>query len=83
MVESKSLGTFQSVQKQDSHKGLFVDRGVGSPRLVKSPSATTFTDLKNDSEAKVCDSLYSVWNTPLTSLYNYVFLPAVFSYCSA
>lgn len=52
MVESKSLGTFQTVQKQDSHKGLFVDRGVGSPRLLKSPSATTFSDLKIDSEAK-------------------------------
>lgn len=62
MVDSKSLGTFQTAQKQDSHKVLFVDRGVGSPRLVKSPSATTFTDLKNDSETKVCGSLYSVWN---------------------
>ncbi|KAI5674967.1 hypothetical protein M9H77_05917 [Catharanthus roseus] len=52
MVESKSVGTFQSLQKQDGHRGLFVDRGVGSPRLVKSPSATTFADLKLDSEAK-------------------------------
>lgn len=61
MVESKSVGTFQSLQKQDGHRGLFVDRGVGSPRLVKSPSATTFADLKLDSEAKVCNSFYSVW----------------------
>lgn len=54
MVESKSVGTFSPFQKQDSHRGLFVDRGVGSPRLVKSASATTFSsDLKLDSEAKV------------------------------
>ncbi|KAL3530910.1 hypothetical protein ACH5RR_010232 [Cinchona calisaya] len=53
MVESKSVGTFSSLQKQDGQRGLFVDRGVGSPRLVKSPSASTFTvDLKLDSEAK-------------------------------
>ncbi|KAH7838959.1 hypothetical protein Vadar_033141 [Vaccinium darrowii] len=53
MVESKSVGTFSPFQKQDSHRGLFVDRGVGSPRLVKSASATMFsTDLKLDSEAK-------------------------------
>ncbi|KAM7496427.1 hypothetical protein LguiA_020841 [Lonicera macranthoides] len=43
MVESKSVGTFSPFQKQDSHRGLFVDRGVGSPTLVKSASATTFT----------------------------------------
>ncbi|XP_057483852.1 6-phosphofructo-2-kinase/fructose-2,6-bisphosphatase-like isoform X1 [Actinidia eriantha] len=53
MVESKSVGTFSPLQKQDGHKGLFVDRGVGSPRLVKSASATTFSiDLKLDSETK-------------------------------
>ncbi|KAF7121285.1 hypothetical protein RHSIM_Rhsim13G0067500 [Rhododendron simsii] len=52
MVESKSVGTFSPFPKQDSHRGLFVDRGVGSPRLVKSASATTFSDLKLDSEAK-------------------------------
>ncbi|KAK9279940.1 hypothetical protein L1049_013624 [Liquidambar formosana] len=53
MVESKSVGTFSPLQKQDGHRGLFVDRGVGSPRLVKSASATTFTtDLKLDSETK-------------------------------
>lgn len=32
MVESKSVGTFSPLQKQDSHRGLLVDRGVGSPR---------------------------------------------------
>ncbi|KAK3020081.1 hypothetical protein RJ639_003705 [Escallonia herrerae] len=53
MVESKSVGTFSPFLKQDSHRGLFVDRGVGSPRLVKSASATAFTiDLKPNSEAK-------------------------------
>ncbi|XVE59009.1 hypothetical protein DITRI_Ditri05aG0009800 [Diplodiscus trichospermus] len=53
MVESKSVGTFSPFQKQDSHRGLFVDRGVGSPRLVKSASASTFSfDLKLDSETK-------------------------------
>ncbi|XVF20329.1 hypothetical protein REPUB_Repub11eG0188900 [Reevesia pubescens] len=53
MVESKSVGTFSPLQKQDSHKGLFVDRGVGSPRLVKSASAATFSfDLKLDTETK-------------------------------
>uniref|UniRef100_A0A5B6YJM8 Putative 6-phosphofructo-2-kinase/fructose-2,6-bisphosphatase n=1 Tax=Davidia involucrata TaxID=16924 RepID=A0A5B6YJM8_DAVIN len=53
MVESKSVGTFSPLQKQDGHRGLFVDRGVGSPRLVKSASATTFsTNLKLDSETK-------------------------------
>ncbi|KAK1321982.1 6-phosphofructo-2-kinase/fructose-2,6-bisphosphatase [Acorus calamus] len=54
MVESKSVGTFSPMQKQDSQRGLFVDRGVGSPpRLVKSTSASSFTsDLKMDSETK-------------------------------
>lgn len=55
MVESKSVGTFSPFQKQDSHRGLFVDRGVGSPRRGKSASASTFTiDLKMDTETKVC-----------------------------
>ncbi|XP_074567226.1 6-phosphofructo-2-kinase/fructose-2,6-bisphosphatase-like [Curcuma longa] len=53
MVESKSVGTFSPVPKQDGQKGLFVDRGVGSPRLVKSASGGTLTfDLKLDSETK-------------------------------
>ncbi|KAK6122138.1 hypothetical protein DH2020_044117 [Rehmannia glutinosa] len=53
LVESKSVGTFSSMQKQEGHRGLFVDRGVGSPRLVKSASATTFNiDPKLDSESK-------------------------------
>ena len=55
MVESKSLGTLSPLQKQDSHRGMFVDRGVGSPRLVKSASANTLTtSTKPDSGAKVC-----------------------------
>ncbi|XP_048324165.2 6-phosphofructo-2-kinase/fructose-2,6-bisphosphatase isoform X1 [Ziziphus jujuba] len=53
MVESKSVGTFSPLQKQDGHRGLFVDRGVGSPRLVKSSSSSTFAvDLKLDTETK-------------------------------
>ncbi|KAI3936568.1 hypothetical protein MKW92_030056 [Papaver armeniacum] len=53
MVESKSVSTFSPFQRQDSNRGLFVDRGVGSPRLVKSISASTFaTSLKLDSDSK-------------------------------
>ncbi|XP_040993891.1 6-phosphofructo-2-kinase/fructose-2,6-bisphosphatase-like [Juglans microcarpa x Juglans regia] len=53
MVESKSVGTFSPFQKQDSHRELLVDRGVGSPRRGKSASASTFTiDLKMDTETK-------------------------------
>lgn len=59
MVESKSVGTFSHLQRQDSHRGLFVDRGVGSPRLVKSASTSTFfSDLKLDTESKVCFCLF-------------------------
>ncbi|KVI03675.1 hypothetical protein Ccrd_018020 [Cynara cardunculus var. scolymus] len=39
MVESKSVGTFSVVQKQDGQKGLLVDRGVGSSRLNSMPAA--------------------------------------------
>ncbi|KAH1159837.1 hypothetical protein GYH30_031539 [Glycine max] len=53
MVESKSVGTFSPLQKQESQRGLFVDRGVGSPRLVKSSSSYIFsTDLNLDNETK-------------------------------
>ncbi|KAK4492095.1 hypothetical protein RD792_002892 [Penstemon davidsonii] len=53
LVESKSVGTFSLLQKQESHRGLFMDRGVGSPRLLKSASAVTFlVDPKSDSEAE-------------------------------
>ncbi|XP_072977195.1 6-phosphofructo-2-kinase/fructose-2,6-bisphosphatase-like [Typha angustifolia] len=53
MVESKSVGTFSALQKQDGQRGFFIDRGVGSPRLVKSASANALTsDLKLVSEAK-------------------------------
>lgn len=59
VVESKSVGTFSPSQKQDGHRGLLVDRGVGSPRLVKSASASTFTvDLRLDTETKVCKKMY-------------------------
>ncbi|CAH9073277.1 unnamed protein product [Cuscuta europaea] len=42
MVESTSVGTL-SLQNNSTHKCTSVDRGVGSPRLVKSPCTTTFT----------------------------------------
>ncbi|CAN1180239.1 FKFBP [Linum perenne] len=53
VMESKSMGAFSPPQKQDSHKGVLVDRGVGSPRLAKSPSSSTYTfDLKQDAGTK-------------------------------
>ncbi|XP_065029914.1 6-phosphofructo-2-kinase/fructose-2,6-bisphosphatase isoform X1 [Musa acuminata AAA Group] len=53
MVESKSVGTFSPLLKEDGQKGLLVDRGVGSPRLVKSASAGAVTfDPKLGSETK-------------------------------
>ncbi|XP_042041535.1 6-phosphofructo-2-kinase/fructose-2,6-bisphosphatase-like [Salvia splendens] len=53
LVESKSVGTFSNMQKQEGHRGLFVDRGVGSPRLMKSSSSSAFAvDVKLGSEAK-------------------------------
>ncbi|TKW07076.2 hypothetical protein SEVIR_7G283800v4 [Setaria viridis] len=39
LIESKSVGTFTPLQKPDGQKGLFIDRGVGSPKLPKSASA--------------------------------------------
>ncbi|XP_051143149.1 6-phosphofructo-2-kinase/fructose-2,6-bisphosphatase-like isoform X2 [Andrographis paniculata] len=50
LVESKSVGTLSSMQKQEGHRGLFVDRGVGSPRLVKSASEKTL--YINDTESE-------------------------------
>ncbi|XP_050367571.1 6-phosphofructo-2-kinase/fructose-2,6-bisphosphatase [Argentina anserina] len=54
MIDSKSVGTFSPFQKQDSQRGLFVDRGVGSPKLVKSSSSNAFsTEVRKESpEAK-------------------------------
>ncbi|KAE8667485.1 6-phosphofructo-2-kinase/fructose-2,6-bisphosphatase [Hibiscus syriacus] len=52
-VESKSVGTFSPLQKQDNHRGLFVDRGVGSPRMVKSSRSAAFSfELKLGSQNK-------------------------------
>ncbi|CAH1446970.1 unnamed protein product [Lactuca virosa] len=54
MVESKSVGTISPSQRQESHRGIFVDRGVGSPRLVRSASAATLTTgTKRDPGAKM------------------------------
>lgn len=56
LAESKSVGTFSNMQNKDGYRGLYVDRGVGSPRLMKSSSASTFpVDHKLDSEPKVCE----------------------------
>lgn len=53
MPEPKLVGTASPLHRQESYKGLLVDRGVGSPRLVKSASCSTFpTDLKLDSGSK-------------------------------
>ncbi|KAK9689608.1 hypothetical protein RND81_09G071100 [Saponaria officinalis] len=53
VMETKSVATISSSQRQESLKGLFVDRGVGSPRLVKSASAGTLaTDMNLGSERK-------------------------------
>ncbi|XP_054798477.1 6-phosphofructo-2-kinase/fructose-2,6-bisphosphatase-like [Prosopis cineraria] len=52
MVESKSVGTFTAMQKQDGQRGHFVDRGVGSPRLVKSGSTTFTNNLNLDNDTK-------------------------------
>ncbi|XP_031114035.1 6-phosphofructo-2-kinase/fructose-2,6-bisphosphatase-like [Ipomoea triloba] len=52
ILESKSVGTL-SLQKNDIQKCISVDRGVGSPRLLKSPRTTTFTlDLNLNLETK-------------------------------
>ncbi|KAJ0250771.1 6-phosphofructo-2-kinase/fructose-2,6-bisphosphatase [Hirschfeldia incana] len=51
--ESKSVGILSPVYQKDGQRGLFVDRGVGSPRLVKSVSASSFlANLKLDAQAK-------------------------------
>nr|GMD64360.1 6-phosphofructo-2-kinase/fructose-2,6-bisphosphatase isoform X1 [Ipomoea batatas] len=52
ILESKSVGTL-SLQKNDIQKCISVDRGVGSPRLLKLPRTTTFTlDLNLNLETK-------------------------------
>lgn len=61
LAESKSVGTFSNMLNKEGYRGLFVDRGVGSPRLMKSASTSTFgVDLKLDSEPKVCEGQYFV-----------------------
>ncbi|XP_061356467.1 6-phosphofructo-2-kinase/fructose-2,6-bisphosphatase isoform X2 [Gastrolobium bilobum] len=51
-VESKSVGTFSPLQRQESQRGHFVDRGVGSPRLVKSSTSNIFSGLNLDNDTK-------------------------------
>uniref|UniRef100_A0A7N0ZUI8 CBM20 domain-containing protein n=1 Tax=Kalanchoe fedtschenkoi TaxID=63787 RepID=A0A7N0ZUI8_KALFE len=49
----RDSGTSTTARLKDGQRGLFVDRGVGSPRMVKSASANSFTgNLSLDSEAK-------------------------------
>ncbi|XP_009118995.1 6-phosphofructo-2-kinase/fructose-2,6-bisphosphatase isoform X2 [Brassica rapa] len=46
-------GVVSPFQQKDGQRGLFVDRGVGSPRLAKSVSASSFSvDLKVDAQTK-------------------------------
>lgn len=53
LAESRSVDTLPSLPQQESHKGHFVDRGVGSPRIVKSSSASMLmSNLKLGSESK-------------------------------
>ncbi|XP_027368947.1 6-phosphofructo-2-kinase/fructose-2,6-bisphosphatase-like [Abrus precatorius] len=52
MVKSQSVGTISSLPKEDDQRGLLVDRGVGSPRIVKSSSSNTFTNLNLDTNTE-------------------------------
>ncbi|XP_061347168.1 6-phosphofructo-2-kinase/fructose-2,6-bisphosphatase-like [Gastrolobium bilobum] len=53
IVKSWSAGTISLLQKEDGERGLFVDRGVGSHRLIKSYSSSTFsTDLNFDTDTE-------------------------------
>ncbi|KAK9677918.1 hypothetical protein RND81_11G175900 [Saponaria officinalis] len=47
VMESKSVITGSALQRQEPQKGSFVDRGVGSPRIVKSASAGSVTTDKS------------------------------------
>lgn len=63
MVESKSVGTFSPLQRHDSQRGNFVDRGVGSPRLVRSSSSNIFSGDNLGTGTKVCtDTFHLLFN---------------------
>ncbi|PWA66944.1 phosphoglycerate/bisphosphoglycerate mutase, active site protein [Artemisia annua] len=49
MFESKSMGTSSPIQRHNSEKRIYIDRGVGASPLVKSASEASLSD----SEAKV------------------------------
>lgn len=53
IVESKSVDTLTTLQKQDGQKGLFVDRGVGSTKFGKSSSACSLASGLNFGTGKV------------------------------
>ncbi|EMS54389.1 6-phosphofructo-2-kinase/fructose-2,6-biphosphatase 1 [Triticum urartu] len=52
MVESKSVGTLIQLQKKDMPQGLYVDRGVVSPKLGKSFSACSLASGLNFGSTK-------------------------------
>ncbi|KAL2317464.1 hypothetical protein Fmac_031340 [Flemingia macrophylla] len=52
MVKSQSVGSISPLQKEDHQRRLFVDRGVGFPRLIKSSSSHTFTNLNLDTDTE-------------------------------
>ncbi|KAE8797786.1 6-phosphofructo-2-kinase/fructose-2,6-bisphosphatase [Hordeum vulgare] len=52
MVESKSVGTLIQLQKKDKPQGLYVDRGVVSPKLGKSFSACSLASGLNFGSTK-------------------------------
>lgn len=61
-AESKSVGTLSPFPQKDGQRGLFVDRGVGSPRLVKSVSASSFLDdSKPEVQIKVWPELVPIF----------------------
>lgn len=75
MVETKSVGMVSAMQKQDSHRGLFVDRGVGSPRLAKSPSLANVTiDHKSELDPKVCINIFILYILMLVCNLNSIIL---------
>ncbi|VAH14876.1 unnamed protein product [Triticum turgidum subsp. durum] len=52
MVESKSVGTLIQLQKKDRPQGLYIDRGVVSPKLGKSFSACSLASGLNFGSTK-------------------------------
>lgn len=70
-AESKSVETLSPFQQKDGQKGLFVDRGVGSPRLVKSISASSF--LVDTKQTKVWPELVSIFKLGHLKFKNFLY----------